>query len=321
MPRKTNILTLLLAASLLFEAGTACGFSDISNNVDLSCNLDTKSNKFHCKYRLVIPEPVSNITAKSGDISFPVTNLETYPWSNAVTAILFLIDTSDPGRENVIVENKKDIRKILDSVKEYHQAGLASFDSTLRIDAPPGSSREQILNSLEKLHATGKTTELYRSVLSAIYVLKKVKADRKIIYLFSDGLAEDKAYYHNDVVKAAREAGVVITSMGYPRSVSQSVGLQTIRRLSEETGGVFIESDNHFDITDSILQNLFNGIDNGGRFDIDISRLFTLEPGSDQTVTLDFGTGSNNYQVRIPFSVPVAETEKTVTEKLLWKLS
>ena len=294
---------------------TAHAFSGISDNVDLNCNTDAKTGTLHCEYRLINPEPVTNITAKSGNLALAVSNTRNYPWNGAITAILFLIDTSDPGRENVIIENKKDIKKILESVREYHRVGLASFDSTLRVEAPPGSSNEEILKSLEKLHATGKTTELYRSVLSAINVLDKVKADRKIIYLFSDGLAEDKAYFHSDVVKAARKAGIVITSMGYPRSVSQSVGLQTIRRLSEETGGVFIQSDSHFDIKDTKLKTLFDGIDNGGRFDIDISKLFLLEPGSDQPVGLVIGTGTDNYEVRIPFTVPVAETEKPKVEQ------
>lgn len=314
MPVKTNILRLLLAGSLLFQYGTVYGLSIISGNVDLSCNVDIKIQKFHCVYRLVSPEPVTNITANSGNLSFTVSKIENYPWTDASTAILFLVDTSDPARENVIIENKKDIKKILASVKSHQQIGLASFDNTLRLEAPPGSSNEQIINSLEKLHATGKTTELYRSVLSAIYLLKNIEADRKTIYLFSDGLAEDKAYFHNDVVKAAKEAEIVITSMGYPRSVSQSVGLQTIRRLSEETGGVFIESDSHYDIADTILQNLFTSIDNGARFDIDISKLFSMAPGSDHNVNLNIWTGSNNYRVRIPFSVPVTETTKPKTE-------
>ena len=308
-------MTLLLAVSLLFQPWSAFGLSDISDNVDLSCNIENKVQKLHCNYRLVKPEPVSSITANTGKLSFAVSKIENYPWNGATTAILFLVDTSDPARENVIIENRKDIKKILASVKGHQQVGLASFDNTLRLEAPLGSSNEQITSSLEKLHAIGKTTELYRSVLSAIFLLKNTEADRKIIYLFSDGLAEDKAYYHNDVVKAAKEAGIVITSMGYPRSVSQSVGLQTIRRLSEETGGVFIESDNHYDITDTILQNLFNGIDNGARFDIDISKLFSMEPGSDHSINVVIEAGSNNYQVHIPFTVPVTETGKAKMEK------
>ena len=314
MPGKINIFNLLLAVCLLLDSGLVSGYTEISDKIDFTCNTDLKIQKLNCNYRLVIPEPVSNITANSGKLSLAVSKTEDYPWNGAITAILFLIDTSDPARENVIIENKKDIKKILASVKEHQRIGLASFDSTLRLEAPPGTSNEQILNSLEKLHATGKTTELYRSVLSAIYVLKNIEADRKIIYLFSDGLAEDKAYYHNDVVNAAKEAGIVITSMGYPRSVSQSVGLQTIRRLSEETGGVFIESNNHYDIPDTVLQNLFNGIENGARFDIDISKLLSMNPGSEHNINLTIGTSGNKYQVQVPLSVPVTETEKPKVE-------
>ncbi len=54
-------------------------------------------------------------------------------------------------------------------------------------------------------------------------------------------MAKVSAYFHNDVINAAKKAGIIITSIGYPRSVPQSVSLQTLRRLSEETGGIYKE--------------------------------------------------------------------------------
>jgi hypothetical protein len=315
MKYRTDIFSLLLTICLLFEPVMVFGFTVNTDSVEISCNEDIKIQKLHCNYRLIYPEPVLKVSAQSGDLPFAVTNVENYPWNGAITAILLLVDTSDPARENVIIENKKDIKILLGLVNKNHRIGLASFDKTLRLEVPFGLSAEQIANAIEKLHAIGKTTELYRSILSAIYLLKNIEADRKIIYLFSDGLAEDKAYYHNDVVNAAKDAGIVITSLGYPRSVSQSVGLQTIRRLSEETGGVFIESDNNYDIPEITLHNLFTGIDNGARFDIDIAKLYSMKSGSNLSINLTIETGSNNYQISIPFTVPGITSETAKVEK------
>ena len=98
-------------------------------------------------------------------------------------------------------------------------------------------------------------------MLEAITLFRDIDAKRKAIFLFSDGLAEDRVYFHNDVVNAAKKAGIVITSIGYPRSVAQSVSLQTIRRLREETGGLFQEANNSLNIPADFFNKAFSSLD------------------------------------------------------------
>lgn len=288
------------------------GNTDIHNNLQVNCN-QTQNNLLNCNYRFIDPEPVLSISSKFNNKSVPIKEESHYPWKDAITAILFLVDTSDPARANAIEQNKKHIRQILDKTKSYQLTGLASFDKTLRLEVPVGSSNNQILDSLKDLRATGQTTELYRSVLSAIELLEQVKADRKSIYLFSDGLAEDTAYFHKDVVSAARKAGVIITSIGYPRSISQSVALQTLRRLSEETGGLYIEADNTFTVQPQFLDNPFNSVDNGGKFVIDLSPLLLLS-GKSYNLDLLFDTDSNDYNKKITVAGTRQEIKPSTTD-------
>jgi hypothetical protein len=288
----------------------AYGLPVISHDLSVSCLQSVTTGKLHCNYRLKNSAPALTITASSDNKTLAISNIEYYPWNDAVTAILLLIDTSDPGRQNVIDQNKNDITRILSAARPHHKIGLARFDKTLKLEVPLGASNEQIKTATERLRAVGQTTELYRSVLTAIETLDKVNADRKSIFLLSDGLVEDTAYYHHDVVKAANEAGIIITSLGYPRSVALSVGLQTLRRLSDETGGLFIETDMTFRLSESFLSNPMSSIDNGGRFNIDLSQLPTIQNKQNQVIRLDFETGTGNYSAEIPVSMPAGTVPK-----------
>ncbi|MEE9552460.1 MAG: VWA domain-containing protein, partial [Gammaproteobacteria bacterium] len=230
-------LAFLVSISLTHAAWAQ---NQLEDNINLRCVQSTNILTLQCDYHQTIPEPLLGISAKSGNTSLQIKEDLNYPRKGGITAILFVIDTSDPARQKVIEKNIAHIKIMLNSTKDYHRFGLVSFDKVLRNEAPIGSSNKQIIDAAEKLRAIGKTTELYRNMLKAIQLLRHIEADRKAIFLFSDGLAEDKAYYHQDVINAAQKYDVAITSIGYPRSVSQSVALQTLRRLSEETGGLFI---------------------------------------------------------------------------------
>ena len=315
--KKINVI-LLLSIFTMVVTHFAYGSPVISDNLSISCLQSVTTGKLHCDYRLKNSAPVLAITASSDNKTLAINNIESYPWNDAVTAILLLIDTSDPGRQNVIDQNKNDIARILSASRPHHRIGLASFDKKLKIEVPVGSSNEQLISATGNLGAAGQTTELYRSVLTAIEILDNVNADRKSIFILSDGLIEDTAYFHHDVVKAANEAGVIITSLGYPRSVALSVGLQTLRRLSDETGGLFIETDMTFRLPDEFLNNPMSSIDNGGRFNIDLSQLPTRQ---NHAIRLNFETGTGNYGTDIPVSIhsaaaptPVETSQPSITE-------
>jgi len=306
--RKYLLLPLLLAA-----ANSSHALNANADRMNLSCTQDLNVQELKCDYRMFTAEPAMEITAESDGKSLTVNQPETYPWNNALTAILIVVDTSDPARQNVIDENRKIIQRMLAAANPHDQFGLASFNKSLRLEAPLGSTHEEILAASGNLRAVGMTTELYRSVLEAIDILKKTPADRKSIYLMSDGLAEDKAYFHQDVIKAAKANGIVITSLGFPRSVSQSVGLQTLRRLSEETGGIYVESDNSFHLPDDFLGRPFDSMDNGGRFTVSMADIKPTGTGT-PAVAIDIKTASGTNHTEIPLAVQLSAAE--IMEKM-----
>ena len=319
MKSKNNLSSILLQLFLLPVTTQVYALTQINGDTTISCHQSRNLQSLSCHYRNNNAEPVLSITAEYANTTLPVKEGKSYPGKDSITAVLFLVDTSDPARHNVIDKNIKHINQLLASSREYQRFGLASFDKELRLEAPIGSDSSVINNAANNLKATGSTTELYRNMLEAITLFKDVDADRKSIFLFSDGLAEDKAYFHNDVINAAKKAGIIITSIGYPRSVPQSVSLQTLRRLSEETGGIYIEADNQFNIPADFLIQPFTSLDNGGEFNVPLHKIIDNKVNDETSVRLGFETdiGTAILPVSIKFnSIPVIQTQTTIIEKI-----
>ncbi len=261
-----------------------------------------------CDYRFVRAEAVTGVSVRLGSQDIQAPKIIPYPHKGAATAVMFLVDTSDPRRQPVIGQIKEQITRLLKAGEAHHQFGLATFNSDMRIEAAVGSTRDEILQRLGTLKAQGRTTELYRNTLLAVRQLALQPVDRRAIFLFSDGLAEDRAYYHQDVVQAARQAGVIIYGIGYPQSTALSVALQTIRRLSEETGGLFVVADVSGNMPEAFLSQSFRHLGNGGRLEIDLSSVTGSGLGGMQSVVVSFETGGGVLSETVGVKFPIPES-------------
>ncbi len=295
-----NITTLLFHLSLWTYSAHVSSWEILTDKLDISCE-QTKAT-LNCSYRTLIPIIITGISANSNTDHLQVNKLSQPSEAKKTTAILFLVDTSDPNRQDVIEKNKFHIKKLLTKISPDHSVGIASFDKSIKILAPVGSSKSLLSKSVDSLNAQGKTTELYRNLIKAIEHLKSFTEHRKLIVLMSDGQAEDKAYFHTDVIKEARKNGVVINSIGYPRTVSLSVSLQTMRRLSEETGGVFFETNMRYELPSKILKPFINNLAHARQFMIELSPLFqkNLVPKS---ITVVFDSQSDVENINIPVEI------------------
>ena len=95
---------------------------------------------------------------------------------------------------------------------------------------------------------------------------------------------------------------MVINSIGYPRSISLSVSLQTIRRLSEETGGNYFETDMSYELPSNKLKPLVNNLDNGGKFSVALDSLSQDNPLPNK-ITLSFKSASGVENINVPVKV------------------
>lgn len=309
-PCKSRVLQLGLVFVFL-ASGPALQATLLPGRIQLSCTQpDPHLNT--CDYKTTAPEKPIGISARAEDIFLPVRRTSDYPGLGEKSAALFLVDTSDPARNAAVKRGAQHVVTMLEASQPHHRLGLAKFDADLVLMAPLGSTQDTLRTAAQALRARGLTTELYRNVLEAVRLMAVEQAARKAVYVFSDGLAEDRAYTHDDVVSAARDAGVVIYGIGYARSRPKSVALQVVRRLAEETGGEFINATVDSPDVFAFLEAPYGSLDSGGQFEIDLSPLagtageMAAETEVEVTFRFPSTTSTTTHAVAVP---PAPEPE------------
>ena len=292
-------LPALLFASLALQAETV-----LQGNATLHYN-KIASDRLSLDIRPLDNIPINQVTAQLDGIDLPVSRIADYPNEEQRTTILFLVDTSDPGRQQAVNRNIAHIRQLLDFSQPHYRYGLARFDTDLHFLTSLGVNPQAVLEKTTALKAVGKTTELYRNTLGAIKHLARYPSDRKFLFLLSDGRAEDRAYFHRDVVKAAVQNNISIFTIGYADTVSLTVALQTLRRMSEETGGQYLSSKpGTYQLDNNQLQRLFETIDLGAHFSIDLSPAIAARIGGNQDITLSITSGVSHASAVLPIKLP-----------------
>lgn len=307
--RTVKTLTLLFCLSI---TSVCWSISEPKSN-DIRC-VQNNTDSLQCDIRFSPKKNIKTLKAYTKDIDLTLTKAEPYPYKDSHSAFLFLVDTSDPRRIDEIEAIKKHIVFILEQAKPYESFGLYTFNSDIKLEASIGSKKTIIKNKLNGLEATGRTTELYRSAIQAMRELNSINADRKTIIIFSDGQAEDTAYFHEDVIKYANQKNIIISSIGYPRTVHLTVALQSLRRLAEETGGAYLQTALDFSLSQLKITQLLSQSNNGAKINISTAELNNLRKPT-QTISLDIQTNKDSIIKNIPVSISgiqPASVEETV---------
>jgi uncharacterized protein YegL len=314
-------LRFLSVQVLLFALNASAFAADVDpRHASVSCFSLSNKEQVLCDYRVSKSLKVENVGVKlSGKpIQLKAESFSPYPAENQTTAILFLIDTSDPGRKNTIerrvVSDLFDILSSPSAKKDHVKYSISTFDTEIKIQSPFGASYAETLNSLANIKADGMATEFYKSILAAIKQLNSFDATRKALIILSDGKDEDRAYKHEDVLKAAKEANVVIMGLGYAEKKSDYPHLQTLQRLSEETHGFFVNVTDKSSFN-SIVQQPFLFIEKGGRLAIPSAgyygnEILTLELGIDDGKSIAINTRVNISDNRSFIEKTIVYTKK-----------
>jgi len=254
-----------------------------------------KSKSISCVLRYDGLVSIKSVTASSNSKEISGVVWSPYDAAKLETAVLFLVDTSNPKRKRTVKANAKLIADFTNSAPDDFVIGVLGFDSELNAYISPTKEKTAIIEALKTLKAGGLTTELYLNVIKAIPTLAEVKAGRHYIVLMSDGMAEDKAYSLSDVVNAAKKDNIVIHGIGYPFSTNTSTALQRLKRLSEDTGGNYYKTDKN-KVPEKFVDDFYKALRSGGNLELDLSGLYgkqdvqilvELENGEKVTQTVD----------------------------------
>jgi hypothetical protein len=255
-----------------FNVSTLCLASTDVKDVRHStstCSAD-KSFVLTCDYRYSARLDVKDVLLEvdGKEVQVKTDDHKVFPATKEQTAsVLILADVSDPKRKNTVeVKYGRTIGDIFKYLKPHHQIGLAEFDSEIRVLAPIGADINSLQKASQSFKATGQATEFYKSILAAIDILKKSSSDRKGLVIMSDGKDEDRAYKFEDVVKVAKENNVTILSLGYLENNQDTPFLQSLKRLAEETHGLYFDvSDITGALPSALVNKPFAFVEKGGR--------------------------------------------------------
>lgn len=220
--------------------------------------------KLRIDLRAQRPVKFEDITLEWNGRAAPLQQWNAYPTRGAISAVMLLIDSSDQRRQEQIERVASQLLQLQGLAGAHHRFGVATYDSELTIWLPPDATADKLAPALAGLRATGKATELYKSTLTAIKRLAELPVGRRAIFLFSDGLAEDVGYRSEDVITAARAAGVVIYTFDTGADGKQTAATANLILLSKGSGGAHATiSDDPADLGRSIGIALA-ALDSGG---------------------------------------------------------
>ena len=255
----------------------------------------TKVNgQYQANIVLVPPAVVKKVTVGNGSNS-----TEAYYRSDLDTTVFFLIDASLPMKRAF----QKGIRPLLLDMEKAKEPKdhwiVAYFDKDMHIVYDDSkNSIDELDGILKQIPIKGKRTELWRNTQDAIRELSSSGSERKILVLMSDGDAEDtSAYTREGAIDMANKANIRILSIAY----RDTLGTQNLRKISEETGGVFFRADKRTEkLPDSFFRDFKIFVRSEGEIIIPPSLIHPTQSGKeDLNITVEHSGGSDILNVTV----------------------
>lgn len=308
--RRFGFAALLLWAT----AASSYDYTVFGDGVQLAC-WQRQPTRLACDYRRFAPPEPEQVTARLSGRDLPTPGIIPYVDEPGSTAIMFLVDLSDAELPVAPVAARNHVRALLDAAPAYQHFGLASFANEVEMHAPLGAGIDRLRNVLGELTPGGESAELYRSTLEAVRLLGHYPARRRALFLLSDGLADDSAYFHDDVVDAARQYDVAIYGLGYLKSPALATALQRLRRLSQATGGLYVTVDAGAALPAGFAARAFAQLESGGRLDIDLGAALggAIPPPQEAVLELHWRGAAGSASAHVPVRLPTARTADAAT--------
>jgi len=282
---------------------------------EIILNKQADSNNTIVTWYLKEPSKVSSVEVLDDNKTITLSKNIIAPNEEFTTSIIFLIDTSK-SMKRAFRGVKSTLKEIISSLdKNRHNFAIASFDKELTVLKDFNDSFDSYEKALNNIKVKGSRTELYRLSIEAIKMYDKVKSNRKILVLLSDGDFEDTTYNAKDLVQKANENSVQILALGY----KDSVKLQGILRPAVETNGkLWIANKKSYLMSQDFLIEFMPYLDNGG--ELAFKNDFSSSDGKkllNLVVNTYYGTIKKDFETeaKVPIKVEPVKAVKSVEKK------
>jgi hypothetical protein len=238
---------------------TRCGpVERTAGGATLSC--DVRASGF-----AVFEEVKARIKGAAADLD---TGFEPFDPSEKGIATAYLIQLLPSNRRATLSQMGDAVTTFADQREGKRRFTAYTFGDDLSLIADSGVSKAEFARQVFAMKPASTTVQLYKAALKAIEGLAKEAGDRKALVILGDGTSDDTGYDHEKVVKAAKDAGVVIHVLGYYDDRAERPKFQKLARLAGETGGYATEVKQGpgKDFTRDIVSSRFVGevLENGG---------------------------------------------------------
>lgn len=255
--------------------------------------------------------PLSGITATFNNRPLGTPNVEAYPASDTRTAILLLLDLSDPGREAQIQQNKIALIEITGHAESHQQIAWAVYADSFELLVSDDRNVETLVNRVANAQPIAALVKLGQVLNDAVELLAQTTADRRGIYVLSDGHSDDVLHVAG-VSDLAKRGGVALNFFLSPSE--RAVDLPALKMIAAATGGEVIDQAK----SESFLNNPFALLESGAiaRFPLGNARRYFWEPEADIKVVFHYGDRSlelSSPAPPIPLAGPV-ETSKYLAD-------
>ena len=146
-------------------------------------------------------------------------------------SVALLFDRSG-SMKTAIGRTKASALEFVRRLSRDDRLAVVSFDDTVRVDSPFSSDRAALESAIQGI-ATGTDTALYDAIRQALDLLASERTKRQAIVVLSDGRDTKSTRPADEVLAAAKIAGVPIYSFGLGDAVNTAV----LARIATETGG------------------------------------------------------------------------------------
>jgi Ca-activated chloride channel family protein len=191
-----------------------------------------------------------------------------------VSGSMNLFDDLNDRRSRWTVVQKEAIRFV--NKRDYDAIGLVIFGRYAVTRCPLTTDKNVLKDIISQLYIGSTSsdmangTALFRGLVAAVRRLQTSQAKSKIIVLLTDGEPSEGDIAYQDAITIAQKIGVKIYTIGVGgeqggfyedpfygvRSAGLKINTALLKKISEETGGLFFEAKNPQDV-----EQIYNKID------------------------------------------------------------
>jgi len=205
------------------------GSADAAPNVTVTVSCEVRSTD-----AVVFKDVKASVKGRSEPLEVDFRGFDA---RNSSLVGMFLIQILEPTRRSTLAQMADAVVKIAEQRDGSRRLAAYSFANDLSLLADFDAAKRDFERQVRAVRAAALPSQLYKTSLDAIAKVAKQRADRKALIILGDGQSDDTADEHDQVVKAAKEAGVTIHALGFLANATDSPKFQTLRRLADETGG------------------------------------------------------------------------------------